>query len=486
LLDAVSKFHPPAPTPRDTSPGLLQLLRVVWDNPVEAWTRAHFEQPIVINRYPFGEFVIVSEASAIRRVLVENVANYRKDTIQKRVLTVLSNGLLTAEDEQWRFQRTAMTPIFARRTVRDFTPAMLQAIDGLIARWRDQGDDVVDVAAETSHLALDVLERTIFSDGLGADTQVLRDGMRAYFDALGRMDPFDLLGLPDFVPRLTRWRAAPTFRLFSTAIENMVATRRERLARDADSMPRDILTQLMQAKDRDTGRMMTEAEIRANILTFMAAGHETTANAITWTLYLLSQSPHWSDLVLTEVEDAFRGPPETLCDRLPVTRAVVEESLRLYPPIISISRVAGAADQLAGVPIRKGTMVLVAPYVLHRHRLLWEHPDEFDPSRFLADERARIERFAYLPFGVGGRGCIGQVFALQETILAVAAITANFAYAVAEGHAVWPLQRITLRPRDGLPMYVRQRRPNLRLIDGRARTPTHGSPATGNRARHVF
>jgi cytochrome P450 len=199
---------------------------------------------------------------------------------------------------------------------------------------------------------------------------------------------------------------------------------------------------------------MSEAEVRSNILTFISAGHETTANALTWTLFLLGQSPEWLARVEQEVERVGTPAADTI-ERLVETRAAIEEAIRLYPPIAAISRVAIDADELGGEMIRRGTMVVIAPYVLHRHRLLWNDPEVFDPSRFLPEARNKIDRFAYLPFGAGPRTCIGSTFALQEATLVLATITKHFRLQLALGHSVEPLLRVTLRPNGGLPMLIR-------------------------------
>jgi cytochrome P450 len=248
-------------------------------------------------------------------------------------------------------------------------------------------------------------------------------------------------------------------------VDAVIAARRRRLAADPASVPRDILTLLLEAHDPETGRGISEVEVRANIITFMAAGHETTANAIAWTLYLLSQSSEWRERVRAEAEREADAPAGDPIGRLVETRAVIEEALRLYPPLAAISRAAIAPDELAGERISAGAMVVIAPYVLHRHRKLWQRPDEFDPSRFLPAQRKAIDRFAYLPFGAGPRGCIGLFFALQEATLAVSSITANFDLIPVAGHKVWPVHRVTLRPRGGLPMTLRQRsvQPTIRL-----------------------
>ena len=458
MLDSTAKLHPPAPTPRLKSLGPLALLRVLARNPLEAWTKAHFEKPIVMGGLSIGRVALVSDPAAIRRVLMDNSQNYHKDWLQRRVLSAgLSNGLLTAEGQQWRMQRRALAPLFARRTVLSFSVAMIDAAAALVERLKLRDGQIEDIAVEATRLTLDVLERTMFSDGLGRSPEEIRLAMKHYFEAIGRLDPFDVLGLPNWVPRLSRWKLRPMLRLFESAIDAIVSTRRRRIAEDPDSVPRDILTLLLEARDPETGEGLSEVEVRANILTFIAAGHETTANSITWSLFLLSQSPEWRRRVQAEADRELDGDVEGLAERLVETRAVIDEANRLYPPIAAISRAALAPDELAGEPIRRGTMVVIAPYVLHRHRALWADPDAFDPNRFLDGARERIDRFAYLPFGVGPRICIGATFALQEASIVVATVMRHFTLELAPGHAVWPVHRVTVRPSDGLPMIVRRR-----------------------------
>jgi len=458
VLDSTAKLHPPAPTPRLKSLGPLALLRVLARNPLEAWTKAHFEKPIVMGGLSIGRVALVSDPAAIRRVLMDNSQNYHKDWLQRRVLSAgLSNGLLTAEGQQWRMQRRALAPLFARRTVLSFSVAMIDAAAALVERLKLRDGQIEDIAVEATRLTLDVLERTMFSDGLGRSPEEIRLAMKHYFEAIGRLDPFDVLGLPNWVPRLSRWKLRPMLRLFESAIDAIVSTRRRRIAEDPDSVPRDILTLLLEARDPETGEGLSEVEVRANILTFIAAGHETTANSITWSLFLLSQSPEWRARVQAEADRELDGDVEGLAERLVETRAVIDEANRLYPPIAAISRAALAPDELAGEPIRRGTMVVIAPYVLHRHRALWADPDAFDPNRFLDGARERIDRFAYLPFGVGPRICIGATFALQEASIVVATVMRHFTLELAPGHAVWPVHRVTVRPSGGLPMMVRRR-----------------------------
>ena len=444
--------------PRPTPLGPLALLRVLANNPLEAWTKAHFEKPIVLGGLSIGRVALVSDPAAIRRVLLDNTQNYHKDRLQRRVLSAgLSNGLLTAEGNQWRTQRRALAPLFARRTILSFSAAMIDAAAGLVARLASREGQITDLAVEATRLTLEVLERTMFSDGLGRDPEEIRVAMKSYFEAIGRLDPFDVLGVPNVVPRLTRWKVWPALRLFDSAIDAIVANRRRRIAQDPAGVPRDVLTLLLEARDPETGEALSEVEVRANILTFIAAGHETTANTITWTLFLLSQSAEWQRRLQAEADRELDGGIDGIAERLTETRAVIEETMRLYPPIAAISRSALGPDELAGERIRRGTIVVVAPYVLHRHRALWSDPDAFDPNRFLDGARETIDRFAYLPFGVGPRICIGSTLALQEASIVVATIMRHFTLALAPGHAVWPVHRVTVRPMGGLPMIVRRR-----------------------------
>jgi cytochrome P450 len=458
ITELTNAWRPPAPVPRAKILPPLALLRTLQRNPLEAWTAAHFEQRIVTNRLPFGQVVVLNEPSAIRHMLLENTANYRKDWLQRRVLSNgLIDGLLTAEADQWRAQRRTLSPLFTRRTVMNSAPAMLQAVDTLVANWRNSDGQIVEIVADVTRMTLDVLRHTIFSEGLGEDPEAFRVAMTEFFNAIGRIDPFDVLGLPNLLPRVGRWRARPSLRFFDAAVDTIIARRQQTLRDNPSSAPNDLLTLLLKAQDPETGHAMTESEVRANIITFISAGHETTANTLSWALYLVSQSPRWRDRVAEEATREFAGPLETLADRLVLTRAVIDETLRLYPPIAAISRTALGPDELAGVAVKRGTMVVVSPYVLHRHRTLWKDPDIFDPERFLNGGREKIDRYAYLPFGAGPRICIGATFALQEATITLASILRELTLELAPDAIVWPLLCVTVRPQNGLRMIVRSR-----------------------------
>jgi cytochrome P450 len=473
-------YCPPAPKPQARPLRPLALIRTLKRNPLECFAAEHFERPIATGGLPIGHVLLVHEPTAIRRVLLDNAANYRKDRLQRRVLSAgLGDGLLSAEGEQWRVQRRVLAPMFARKTVIDFTPAMMAAAQTLIDRWASLEDRAtVDVAAEMARVTLEVLERTVFSDGFGSDAESIRRAMATYFTGIGKISPLDVLGVPEFVPRLGRFRVRSTLKFFEAEVDRVISARRRALAEHPTRAPNDLLTHLLRARDDESGERFTEAEVRSNILTFIAAGHETTANTLSWTTFLLSQSRAWRERVEAEVDRELERPVGGIVDRLVETRAVIEEAIRLYPPIAAISRVALACDELNGERVRSGSLIVISPYVLHRHRLLWDRPDAFDPQRFLGVARTGIDRYAYLPFGVGPRKCIGSTFALQEATIVLATIVKHFRFQLKPGHAVWPTLQVTLRPANGLPMILRKRASERARMHPLARDATHNSKAS--------
>jgi cytochrome P450 len=460
---ASPRWRPPAPKPRPRPLGPIQLLLALRANPVGTWTQAHFEEFFVQGRSVLGDLCVVSDPGAVRRVLVDNASNYRKDDLQLRLLAPgLGKGLLTADGEDWRGQRRAIAPLFTPRRIADFLPAMQESGEWLVRRWNGLRDGRrIDLASEMSRVTLDVLERTIFPGGLAGDPGDIARALTGYFNSVGRLDPFDLLNFPDWFPRLRR-RRPNALGPFGEAVERMIEARELELSegRPVVANRPDLLTLLLAASDPETGRGLSRDDVRANVATFIGAGHETTANALTWTLFLLARHPEWRARVEAEVDEAAPGGKATdasLRD-LVVTRAALEEALRLYPPAASLSRAAIGADDLCGRRIRAGAIVVISPWVLHRHRRLWADAEFFDPSRFLPGARERIERFAYIPFGAGPRICIGQGFATQEALTVLAAILANFRLDRAPGADPTPVQRVTLRPGGGMPMLVSRRR----------------------------
>jgi cytochrome P450 len=278
-----------------------------------------------------------------------------------------------------------------------------------------------------------------------------------YFDTLGRVDPLDLLGAPDWVPRLGAMLSAPALAFFQSVVDAIVAARRKRHAVDAKEACADLVSVLLSVGKPGGGRM-SDAEVASNIITFIGAGFETPTNAVTWALYLLSLAPDWRRRVEAEVDGArVSGCTVLDTDQLPSLRAHLQESLRLYPPVAIITRRATADHVIEGHRIAAGATVIIAPWIVHRHRALWEEPDEFVPERFLPERQHSIGRCAYLPFGAGPRVCIGGTFAMQQMLTLMAAIVRHFRLELVATHRVHPVHRVTLRPRGGMLMTLHRR-----------------------------
>jgi len=454
--------RPPAPEPNAARLGSLAFLIRFWQNPIATWTRQDFELPIIQAKGVHGPVALVSEPAAIRRIYIDNVANYTKDALQRYMLSPGPvDGLITAEGEDWRAQRRALAPLFTPRMVKTFAPAMIESGQWLLDRWLPLREGRrVDVASEMALATLDVLQRAIFPAGLARDPDAFAKAVHDFFNSRARrhLHPFDLLGAPAWLPRVGKPSSAPQRRCFNRAIGDTLREARQAVAQSGGAS-RDLLTMMLNARDPQTGEGLDEARIRANVMTFMGAGYETTYSNLTWSLFLLSQHPDWRESVEREVDEVLgleAFAPEMI-DRLPRVRATIEEALRLYPPVPRLSRSAIAADVLVGQPILPGTLVVVAPYVLHRHRALWSDPDWFDPNRFMPGRREAIDRFAFLPFGAGPHTCIGMSFGVQQAIIFLAMILRVYRLDLVAGHRVTPVQRLTLRPKEGMPMLLRRR-----------------------------
>ncbi len=451
----------PAPLPLETPPGTLALLKGLRDNPVATWTRWHFERPIVHGQSVLGRVAVVSDPAVIRHVLVENSANYDKGGLQRRMLGGgLGTGLLLAEGAEWKAQRRALAPLFSPRHVEGFKRSMVTVADEMAERWSRLRDGRrIDIASEMARVTLRVLGQTVFSEAMNGPEDTFARVVSRYLDAVGKIDPLDILDMPAWVPRLASAQTRPLIRFFEDEVSGMLAKRRALMTGDAAAAPRDLLTLLLEARDPETGLGLTDDDVKANLITFLIAGHETTSNALTWALFLLSDNPEAREAVEREVDalmpDGHVDPARV--DAFVHTRAALDEAMRLYPPAASISREARGPDVLGEVRIKARTMVVVSPYVLHRHRLLWDAPDHFVPDRFLPERRGGIDRFAYLPFGAGPRVCIAASFALQEAVIILATAMRHVRLTLAPGHEVMPVQRVALRSRGGMPMMLRHR-----------------------------
>lgn len=454
-------FVPPAPMPRTVPPTRLQIIWTVMHNPLELWGRPSFTLPWIETKFFKERTLIVNDPGLIRHVLVDNAANYEMSEIRQLILRpILRDGLLTAEGPVWKRSRKAMAPVFTPKHARGFAGQMLAKAEEYAARYADAGPDgkIFDISVDMTELTFAILSETLFSGEIVTASESFSDDVDRLLHRMGRVDPMDLLRAPPWVPRLTRIGGSRVLGKFRKIVADTMALRRQRMAANPDDTPQDFLTLLLQLEGPDG---LTPDEIEDNILTFIGAGHETTARALAWTLYCVAQSPHVRERMEEEIDHvlATSAEPVEWLDLMPWTRAAFEEALRLYPPAPSINRAAIADDHWVSpsgetVRIDAGVTVLVMPWTLHRHELYWEKPRAFMPERFLPENRGAIGRFQYLPFGAGPRICIGATFAMQEAVIALAVLMHRYRFDVTPETKVWPVQKLTTQPRDGIPMRV--------------------------------
>jgi cytochrome P450 len=442
----------PAPVPPRGRLPMLEFFRTLRDNMVATYAEEAYERDI-IERKMFGRRrFLVSEPAAIKHVLLDNAANYQKTEITRRILEPgLGRGLITAEGETWRRHRRTMSPAFDHRSIMSYAPIMTAAAEELLADWSRRGaDETVDVATAMMEVTLNIISRTMFSSDSDRIVAIMERGAGRY-QAEMRPNMLDFLGLPAWLAGLNRLRVAErTLGEFDTEIDRLIKLR----SSNPENGPKDLLARLIAARDEQTGGGMTAQEVRDHVITIFMAGHETTAMAMTWTWYLLSQHAIQEAKLHAELKAVLGGrvPNSEDLDKLTYTRMVIDESMRLYPPVHTIAREALADDTLAGRQVPKGSAVLIAPWVLHRHRRLWRDPGRFDPERFSAEQSATRARFSYLPFGGGRRICIGAAFATAEATLLLATMAQRYRLRLAAGHPVEPQGLITLRPRQGMKM----------------------------------
>lgn len=460
-----STFEPPAPVPRTVPPSRLEIIRTVLRNPLELWGQPSYTWPWIVTRF-FGQTTIIAnDPGLIRHVLVDNAANYEMSEIRQLVLRpILRDGLLTAEGPVWKRSRKAMAPVFTPRHARGFARQMREQSELFLERYEAGAEGTVrDVAVDMTELTYAILSETLFSGGIISEQGDFARDVDDLLHSMGRIDPLDLLCAPKWIPRLTRIRGLGVLRKFRELVRRTMDHRRAIIQAEREKAPDDFLTLLLELEGPEG---LTSEEIEDNILTFIGAGHETTARALAWTLYCVAHCPDVRDSMEREIDEviASGADPVEWLDRMPHVRAAFEEAMRLYPPAPSINRDAIADDRYTApngevVEIATGTTVLVMPWTLHRHELYWDKPRIFDPSRFLPGEREKIGRFQYLPFGAGPRVCIGATFALQEAVIALAVLMQRFRFETTPQTKPWPVQKLTTQPAGGLPMRVTPRKP---------------------------
>jgi cytochrome P450 len=434
--------------------GLIGFIRRVREDQLSTLVPEVFGRPMTYNRILLLHNFLLNKPEYIEHVLLTNQANYSKSHFLRRMLgPVLGEGLLISEGELWRRQRRIAAPAFHNKRIAAFVATFGSCTQATLARWPSMTGPF-DVAAEMMRLTLDIVARTMFSTNVSGEVETVRRLMD--FVVSVRPSVLDLLGLPEWLPRHQPRAYRRAVAGFEALVSRLLAERR------ADGIDRgDLLSMLLAARDPETGSPMSDKQLRDEILTIFIAGHETVANAMSWTWYLLAQHPQAEARLHDELDRVLGGRVPNYADlsELKWTRMVIEEAMRLYPPAHTIARTALGEDRIGGVRVPAGSFMTISIYVTHRNPSLWPEPERFDPGRFAPEEVARRHRFAYLPFGGGPRVCIGNSFAIAEAQVILATIAQHYRLRLAPGYSVQPIGLVTLRPKTGIWVTLEPRRP---------------------------
>jgi cytochrome P450 len=450
----------PGRRPAPRSLPLLGVLPAMRRDPLGVYLAAAREHGDVA-RLRFGphRLFVLSHPDLIRHVLQDNHRNYRRSPIYARLRPLFGDGLFTSDGEHWERRRRLMQPPFLRRRLDPLVPLMVETVAAMLRRWETHaaGGDPLDVAEEMGRVTLEVVVRCLFGGGeLGGKAAEAGQAMAVVEEeAARRLYALTTLSMLLPTPRNLRFRRA--LGAIDGIVRGIVAERRgtSRAATD------DLLSLLLEARDPESGTGLDAAGLRDEAVTIFVAGHETSATALAWALHLLARHPEAERRLRAEADEVLGGdrdPDAADVPRLAYARMVLEEAMRLYPPVWRMGRAAIGGDEIGGREIPASSIVAFSQYVVHRHPALWEEPDRFDPERFRPGRETARPRYAYFPFGGGPRACLGGHFAMMEMTLLLAMAVRRFSLRAVPGHPVEPAPLITLRPRHGLPMTVERRR----------------------------
>ncbi|SMP35926.1 cytochrome P450 [Shimia sagamensis] len=426
--------------------GLLGSLKAARNNLLSILPELAVRQPMVSGRTGL-RWHMVMDPGAIRHILLERVEDYPKSKATKNILRpAIGDSLFIAEGAHWRWQRRAAAPVFTHRNIANLAPVMAQAAERAADRIADQSTHAVDMMSEMVMTTFDVISEVTFSGDGSFDSAKVHQAIDDYIAEAGKISLLDMLGVPDWVPRPGRMMSGNALGDMKQVADTAIEARKARGAKDTP----DLLDLLLAGVDPETKKTMNTAELRDNLLTFIVAGHETTALTLAWALYLCAFDQDVQDKARTEINNICTDGPITGDQALELTfvRQIIDETLRLYPPAGIISRTAQAHDMLCAREIRPGDTVMIPIYALGRNRLLWDDPDAFKPERFA--NRKAIDRYAYLPFGDGPRICIGASFAIQEAVIVLATLLRRFRFDLVDGKPPKPVMILTLRPEGGV------------------------------------
>lgn len=440
---------PPGPKGRPVVGNLLDYSR----DPLGFLSRCAREYGDVVRlNFPGPPAYLLSNPEHIEQVLVGNNRNFIKDRVTRGELSILGNGLLTSDGDFWRRQRRLAQPAFHRERIANYAETMVSYTERMLEGWRNSGQR--DVHHDMMRLTLEIVAKTLVDADIADEAEDVGEALgavMAHFSDQG--NGVFLRMLPDSVPTPSNLRYRRAQRQLEGFIYGIIDERRKS-GRDTG----DLLSMLLKARDGDGSRMSDE-QLRDEVMTVIMAGHETTAIALSWTWRLLALHPEVERKFHAELSEQLNGKAPTMEDlpNLTYTDAVLKESMRLYPPAWAIGREAIEDCEIGGYQVPAETQLFISQYVVHRLPHFFEDPESFDPDRWAGGLEKQIPKYAYFPFGGGPRLCIGQSFAKMEAALLLATIAQNFKLGLVSGQRTTPQPSITLRPKNGVQVVLKER-----------------------------
>ena len=441
------RFVPPTVTPPGRPLGVFASVREVRRNVLSIIPAISYTQPIVTGRTGPARWHMVQGPEGMRRIFLDNVGNYPKSEVMIRMLRpAVGSSLFTSEGAEWRWQRRAIAPVFAARHVAALAPLMTGTAERAAARIAARAGPV-EIVREMLSATFDVICEVALSGREHFDAEAYGAAITRYFLTVGRASLLDFLEVPPWVPRPGEILGRGAVRTMHRMVARAIEARRRGETGGAD----DLLDHMLAAVDADTGRRMGPADLLNNMQFFIVAGHETTALALAWSLFLLASDPAVQDRARAEVRGVLgdRAAGAADVERMPYLTQVLDETMRLYPPVGFLARNVVAADRIYDRDIAPRETVFLNIYALHRHRLYWDDPDGFDPGHFDPERSAARDRYQYLPFGAGPRICVGANFALLQARIILATLLARFRFEP-HGPAPAPVMHMTIRPDPGV------------------------------------
>jgi cytochrome P450 len=460
-------FVPPYPDRLPKEPSPWQRIRLGRRNLLAAFEEQAFEYGFVSVKVLAREVFLCNTPDAVQFAFSTNNDSFQRKSPshRKSLQPLLGDGLFVSDGDAWRRRRRIVAPIVHISRMSEFVPIIVDSACKARERWAGQNAPAeIDALREMAQLTAEIICRTIFGRQLGRERAIeVVEGFSDYQRRIGQIDLPSLLGLPEWLPRLRPPGVYRSAKRIHVVLDQLIAGHRN----SGDGDDPSIVGRLLDARDEETGAPLDARALRNEAAVLFMAGHETTANALAWTWYILSQTPEIEARLHAEIDQVLGGRLPTLADvpNLVYTRAIFDEVLRLYPPVPLLTREALCDEEFQGKRIRKGSLIVVCPWLLHRHRKLWSKPDHFIPERFLPGGERPASKFAYIPFSVGPRICSGMAFGLTEAILCIATVAQAFMLRLEPGHRVEVACRLTLRPGDRLPMRLIARAPKSKASE---------------------